>query len=53
MHRMVYGEPPENVAGSIQRHSFADRSMPIESKLMFETILKRHKEVNPNFKYAL
>ena len=49
----VYGEPPANVAGSIPE---TQPCRPInaygESKLMFETILKRYSEVNPNFKYA-
>ena len=49
----VYGEPPVNVAGSITE---TQPCRPInaygESKLMFETILKRYSEVNPNFKYA-
>ncbi len=49
----VYGEPKGDVAKSIPE---TQPCRPInaygESKLMFETILKRYSEVNPNFKYT-
>ena len=49
----VYGDPPKEVAFSIPE---TQPCRPInaygESKLMFETILKRYSKVNPNFKYA-
>jgi UDP-glucose 4-epimerase len=49
----VYGEPPEHVGNSIpETHPCRPINAYGESKLMFETILKRHSEVNPNFKYA-
>ena len=48
----VYGEPPEDVAGSIpETHPCRPINAYGESKLMFETILKRYSDVNPNFKY--
>jgi len=49
----VYGEPKGDVAKSIPE---TQPCRPInaygESKLMFETILKRYSGVNPNFKYT-
>jgi UDP-glucose 4-epimerase len=49
----VYGEPPEDVANSIpETHPCRPINAYGESKLMFETILKRHSDVNPNFKYC-
>ena len=49
----VYGEPPAKVAASIPE---TQPCRPInaygESKLMFETILKKYSESNSNFKYT-
>ena len=49
----VYGEPSKDVAASIPE---TQPCRPInaygESKLMFETILRRYQKANPSFKYA-